>query len=139
MIILDTNVVSSLMRENADSTVVEWLDRQLRIAVWTTAVTVLESSSVWQSCPMDDGGRCSSQSFDRLIGEQLAGRVAPFDAVAAHETAVLMGSRQLQGLPRDLRDGMIAEIAIARRATLATRNVRHFNDTDIEVVNPWGV
>jgi predicted nucleic acid-binding protein len=78
-------------------------------------------------------------SFNRLIREQLEGRVAPCDAVAAHETAVLMVSRQLQGLPRDLRDSMIAGIAITRRATLATRNVKHFNDVDIEVVNPWGV
>jgi predicted nucleic acid-binding protein len=137
MIILDTNVMSSLMRENADSTVVEWLDRQPRIAVWTTAVTVLEVQ--FGLAIMPDGRRRTMlfASFNRLIREQLEGRVAPFDAVAAHETAVLMGSRQLQGLPRDLRDSMIAGISITRRATLATRNVKHFNDVDIEVVNPW--
>ena len=139
MIILDTNVMSSLMRENADSTVVEWLDRQPRIAVWTTAVTVLEVQ--FGLAIMPDGRRRTMlfASFNRLIREQLEGRVAPFDAVAAHETAVLMGSRQLQGLPRDLRDSMIAGISITRRATFATRNVKHFNDVDIEVVNPWGV
>lgn len=139
MIILDTNVMSSLMRENADSTVVEWLDRQPRIAVWTTAVTVLEVQ--FGLAIMPDGRRRTMLfvSFNRLIREQLEGRVAPFDAVAAHETAVLMGSRQLQGLPRDLRDSMIAGISITRRATFATRNVKHFNDVDIEVVNPWGV
>ena len=139
MIILDTNVMSSLMRENADSTVVEWLDRQPRIAVWTTAVTVLEVQ--FGLAIMPDGRRRTMLfvSFNRLIREQLEGRVAPFDAVAAHETAVLMGSRQLQGLPRDLRDSMIAGISVTRRATLGTRNVKHFNDVDIEVVNPWGV
>jgi len=63
-------------------------------------------------------------------------RIASFDAAAAQETAVLMRSRQHRGAPRDLRDSMIAGIALARRAILATHNVKHFDDAGIEVVNP---
>jgi hypothetical protein len=63
-------------------------------------------------------------------------RIAPFDAAAAQETAILMRSRQRRGEPRNPRDSMIAGIALARRAALATHNVKHFDDTGIEVVNP---
>jgi toxin FitB len=72
----------------------------------------------------------------RLIDETLERRIAAFDAAAAQETAILMCSRQRRGEPRDLRDGMIAGIALARRAALATHNVKHFDDAGIAVVNP---
>lgn len=87
---------------------------------------------------MADGRRklARVKAFNRLIDEKLERRIASFDTAAAQETAVLMSSRQRRGVPRDLRDSMIAGIALARRATLATHNVKHFDDAGIEVVNP---
>jgi predicted nucleic acid-binding protein len=64
-------------------------------------------------------------------------RVLPFDEAAAEEAALLMGARHRSGRPGELRDTMIASIALAQRATLATRNVRHFDDLDVPVVDPW--
>ena len=88
---------------------------------------------------MPDGRRLVArrEAFDRLIAEKLERRVAPFDTAAARETATLMGARQRRGEPRDLRDSMIAGIVLARRATLATRNLRHFNDLGLDLVDPW--
>jgi len=137
MIILDTNVISAFMREPPDLAVLRWLDQQPRASVWTTAVTVLEVRFGLEIMP--DGRRLLArrEAFDRLVTEKLERRIAPFDATAAQETASLMGARQRRGAPRDLRDSMIAGIALARRAALATRNLRHFDDLGIELVDPW--
>jgi len=137
MIILDTNVISAVMQGRPPEGVVGWLDRQPRTSVWTSAISVLEIRFGLEI--MVDGRRKASliQAFERLIGETLERRVASFDTSAAEETAILMGARQLQGRVGDLRDSMIAGIALARRATLATRSVKHFVDRGLEVVNPW--
>jgi toxin FitB len=138
MIILDTNVISSLMREPADNVVLDWLDRQPRVSVWVTAITMLEIHFGLEI--MADGRRklARLEAFRQLIDDVLERRIAPFDGAAAQETAVLMGARQRRGEPRDLRDSMIAGIALARRAVLATHNVKHFDDAGIEIVNPLG-
>ena len=75
--------------------------------------------------------------FERTINEKLEQRVLPFDQAAAEEAATLMTVRRRSGRTVELRDTMIAGIALAQRATLATRNVRHFDDLRVLVVNPW--
>jgi hypothetical protein len=69
--------------------------------------------------------------------EKMGHRIAPFDDAAATQAADLMASRQRKGRPVELRDTMIAGIVVARHATLATRNVVHFEDLSVPVVNPW--
>jgi len=64
-------------------------------------------------------------------------RIAPLDAPAAQKAALLAAQRKAQGRPVDLRDTLIAGIALAQQAQLATRNVRHFNDTGLSLVNPF--
>lgn len=76
-------------------------------------------------------------TFARLIADQIDRRVAIFDASAATCAAQLGAERQRNGRSGELRDTMIAGIAIAQRATLATRNIRHFDDLATPVVNPW--
>jgi toxin FitB len=136
MIILDTNIISSLMREPADKVVLDWLDQQPRTSVWVTSITMLEIHFGLEI--VTDGRRktARAKAFRQLIEGTLERRIAHFDAAAAQETAVLMGARQRRGEPRDLRDSMIAGIALARRAVLATHNVKHFNDAAIEIINP---
>ena len=73
----------------------------------------------------------------QLLQEDLENRVLDFDSAAATEAASLAAERQKAGRPVDMRDTQIAGIALARRATLATRNVRHFQDLNVPVVNPW--
>jgi toxin FitB len=137
MIILDTNVVSALMRERPESTVREWLDRQPRSSVWTTSVTVFEIRVGLLITAVGRQRTRLQRDFEAILGQDLDGRILPFDAVAADETAVLMSERRKSGRTGDLRDGMIAGIAIARHATLATHNTRHFADLTVAVVDPW--
>ena len=136
MIILDTNVLSALMRQTPDENVVAWLDQQSRTSVWTTSITVLEIRFGLQI--MSAGKRRSTliHAFEILL-EKIGHRVVPFDVAAAEQSAHLMASRQKKGRPGDLRDTMIAGIVLAQRATLATRNTMHFEDISVPLVNPW--
>jgi predicted nucleic acid-binding protein len=136
MIVLDTNILSAIMRQQPDAKVVTWLDQQPRSSIWTTSITVLEIRFGLQI--MATGKRMSSllQSFDSLL-DKIGQRIAPFDNDAATQAANLMASRQLKGRPVELRDTMIAGIVLARHATLATRNLVHFEDLSVPVVNPW--
>jgi predicted nucleic acid-binding protein len=77
------------------------------------------------------------EAFDGMLRDDLNGRVAAFDSAAADEAAALAARRQRGGQPVDLRDAEIAGIALARRAALATRNVRHFEGLNVSVVSPW--
>jgi len=81
--------------------------------------------------------RALEAAFARLLEEDLQNRVLDFDSAAATEAASLAAERQKAGRPVDMRDTQIAGIALARRATLATRNLRHFQDLKVPVVDPW--
>lgn len=137
MIILDTNVVSALMREQPESAVREWLDRQPPPSIWTTSVTVFEIKVGLLILPVGRQRARLQRDFETILSQDIDGRVLPFDASAAEETATLMAERRRLGRGGDLRDGMIAGIAVARHATLATRNTRHFADLPVAVVDPW--
>ncbi len=136
MTILDTNVLSALMHVAPDKNVVAWLDRQPRASIWITSITILEIHFGLQIMP--GGKRRSSliQSFEGLL-DKIDHRVVPFDVAAAQEAGDLMASRQKNGRPGDLRDTMIAGIAMAQHATLATRNTAHFEDIAVPLVDPW--
>ncbi len=137
MILLDTNVLSALMRTRPDPVVVAWLDGQAPESVWTTAVTVFEIRFGIELFPPSRRRRALAEAFDTMLHDDLAGRVAAFDSAAAEEAGALAARRQRRGRPVDLRDTQIAGIALARRAALATRNARHFDGLDVTVVNPW--
>lgn len=138
MIILDTNVLSELMRREPDPAVLAWLDRQAPLSVWITTITLFECQFGLALLPAGRRRRALETSFAALLAEDLDKRVLAFDADAAAEAAVLAAQRQLAGRPVDIRDTQIAGIAQARRATLATRNLQHFEGLSVPVVNPWG-
>ena len=137
MMILDTNVLSALMQRQPDSAVVEGLDRQSADTVWITSVTLFEARYGLKL--LADGQRKAllEQRFDQLVQLDLANRIAVFDVRAAEQAAHLAADRKARGRPVDMRDTFIAGIAIARGATLATRNAKHFEDLPTPVVNPW--
>jgi toxin FitB len=135
MIVLDTDVLSAVM--DLDSPIVAWLDEQPRTSVWTTAITILEIRYGLLSMPPGRRPTQREMGFLRVLGEKLERRILPFDEAAAEETAALMVTRRGVGRPRELRDTMIAAIALAQRTTLATRNARHFDDLSVPVVDSW--
>jgi len=137
VIILDTNVLSALMRTAPDMDVVRWLDDQPAESIWITSITLFETRLGLALLPNGRRQRLLELAFDRLLSEDLENRVLDFDSAAATEAAALAASRQRAGRPVDMRDTQIAGIAVARRATLATRNVRHFQDLSVSVIDPW--
>lgn len=139
MIILDTNVLSALMRTEPDAPVVAWLDRQPAESVWITSITVFEARLGLALLPSGRRQQMLEEAFARLMEEDLENRVLDFDSAAATEAASIAADRQKAGRPVDVRDTQIAGIALARRGTIATRNVRHFADLKVPIVNPWVV
>jgi predicted nucleic acid-binding protein len=137
MIILDTNVLSALMRDQPDEAVVRWLDQQPRQSIWTTSITILEIQFGIAVMASGKRQRLLGEAFDQAIAEKLEHRVLAFDTNATQAAAVLMSKRQQQGRSGDLRDAMIAGIALSNHAILATRNAHHFEDLTSPVVNPW--
>jgi predicted nucleic acid-binding protein len=137
VIILDTNVLSALMRTNPDDVVVGWLDRQPADSVWLTSITVFEARFDLALLPKGRRRSGLERAFDRVLTEDLSNRVLALDEMAAVTAAQLAADRQLAGRIVDLRDTLIAGIAQARRATIATRNTRHFEGLDVPVVDPW--
>ena len=134
---LDTNVLSALMQDVPEAAVVRWLDRQPPTQFWTTAVSVFE---IRFGLSRLSAGRKRQQleiAFNHLLGDDLAGRVAAVDRAAADAAGVLAGRREAAGRTIDVRDTLIAGIAIARGAGIATRNVRHFADLEVQLLDPW--
>lgn len=138
MIILDTNVLSALMRQVPEHNVVAWLDRQPRTSVWTTSVTVFEIQFGLQILATGKRRTLLTEAFEELL-KRMGQRVATFDLEAARQASDLMAARHRTGRSGDLRDTMIAGIVLAQHATLATRNTVHFEDASIPLVNPWTV
>ena len=137
MIILDTNVLSALMRTIPDAAVLEWLDRQPADSVWITSITLFETRFGLALLPAGRRRQVLEAAFDDLLREDLENRVLDFDSAAATAAASLAAARQKSGRPVDMRDTQIAGIVLTRRATLATRNIRHFVDLKISIIDPW--
>jgi hypothetical protein len=136
MMVLDTNVISALIRDLPDPTVTHWLDQQPESSVWTTSVTIFEIQ--FGLLTMSAGKRRSAlwDAFERLM-EAIDHRISVFDEEAARQAALLNANRKKKGTIVELRDTMIAGIVLARRASLATRNTAHFSDIAATVIDPW--
>jgi toxin FitB len=137
MIVIDTNVLSALMREVPERPVIEWLDRQAAESIWITSITLFEARLGLALLPKGRRRKALESAFDKLLVEDLEGRVLDFDQPAAEAAAQLAAGRQRAGHTIDMRDTQIAGIVIARRAEFATRNIRHFSDLNVAVINPW--
>lgn len=134
MIVLDTNVVSELMESAPDPGVLAWLRTQSDL--WTTAITVAEIQ--YGIVRLPHGRR--RQLLSEIADDVVAGfddQILPFDATAAVHYATIVVGRQRAGRPIDRLDAQVAAIARAHAAPVATRNVRDFADTGVEVVDPW--
>ena len=114
-----------------------WLDRQPAASIWITSVTLFEARLGLALLPKGKRRLTLEAAFSRLLEDDLENRVLDFDAAAASEAATLAADRQRRGRPVDIRDTQIAGIAMARRAIVATRNIRHFQDLAVSVVDPW--
>ncbi len=136
MILLDTNVISEFMRFPMADDVAAWVVCQDTDELWTTAINVFEIRAGLSRMPDGRRRRGLEGAFDVLM-EELGNRVAPLDSSATDAAGNLAAMRERLGQTVDFRDVMIGGIAIARNATIATRNVRHFSGFGVRVDNPW--
>jgi predicted nucleic acid-binding protein len=113
------------MQKVPEPLVVEWLDQQPAESVWITSITLFEARLGLALLPSGRRRQAHEKAFEQLLAEDLEERVLDFDRSAADAAAGLAAERQRNGRPVDLRDTQIAGIVVARRATLATRNVKH--------------
>ena len=139
MIVLDTNVLSELMRTRPDPSVVTWMDRAVPVTVWTTAISVFEIRFGLELLEQGTRRQSLETAFEAMIHSDLNRRVLPFDDKSAQRTATISASGRKAGITVDLRDSMIAGIVFSQEASLVTRNSRHFENAGIKLINPWEV
>lgn len=137
MIILDTNVVSALMRNQADLALIRLLDQRPLKAIWITTVTLFEIRYGIKRLPESRRRNELEEGFQRALDHMFHDRLLPFDDDAAHSAAVLSADWTRRGQVMEMRDTMIAGIVVSRGAEFATRNVRNFADLDVPVIDPW--
>jgi len=135
LIVLDTNVIAALMRR--DKPILDWLDSQPRQSIWTSSISVYETRFGIEILAAGRRRRDLERAFRGFLEEDIDGRVLPFDTSAAESAARVAADRRRDGRPIEIRDVQIAGIVIARKATLATRNVRHFEGIGLTLVDPW--
>jgi predicted nucleic acid-binding protein len=137
VIVLDTNVVSELMRPKPDVKVTSWLNGLTRQEVWITTISIFELRF---GIEIHAKGQRRSQledSLARILEVGFHDRVLNFDEKAANAAALLSAKQRIMGRSKEVRDTFIAGIVSAHRADLATRNARHFQGLDIRVIDPW--
>jgi predicted nucleic acid-binding protein len=137
VILLDTNVISELIRPKPDEGVTEWLDTLDSAAVATTAITAAELLYGIARLPAGKRKERLDEAIRGLLEDDLAGRVEPFDAAAAARYAALVSDPDEAGRPISMADAQIAAICLDLGATLATRNTADFEDTGVDLVDPW--
>ena len=138
MKILDTNVVSELLRPNRDENVVAWVDAQPLAEFFVTAIT--EAELRYGVAKMPNGKRKKALEADvgGILQQEFAGRILPFDSNAAVEYAAIVSARRTLAKPISQFDAQIAAIARANgAAAIVTRNVDDFASTGVTVINPW--
>lgn len=137
MIVLDTNVVSAFMQRPVDPIVLAWLDSQPSESIWTTSITVFEVRMGIELLATGRRRRALENAFARALEEDFEERVLSFDPAAAQAAGAVAAAQRRAGRPVEIRDMQIAGIALARKATLATRNIRHFQQLGIALTDPW--
>lgn len=137
MIVLDTNVLSELIRPAPERSVLEWLDRQQSADIVTTAITAAELLAGVALMPKGRRRNDVGSAVERLLGQTFDRMVLPFDVDCAAAYALIVSARKVAGQPVSTGDAQIAAICRTSAASLATRNTRDFRGIDLTVVNPW--
>lgn len=139
MIVLDTNVVSELMKPSPSATVTGWIVRQPASALYTTSVTQAEILHGVLLLPVGKRRAALEAAAEAMFDEDFAGRVLPFGGEAARVYAQIAAHRRRSGKPISHFDAQIAAIARSARAAVATRNVSDYEECGVKVLNPWGL
>ncbi len=138
MILLDTNIISEIMRPAPSQAVLNWLNRQEPQTLYLSTITIGEIEYGLRILP--DGKRRNAlrQLFNRFVSQAFSQRILPFEEKAARLYGEIMGQRKELGRPMSIPDGQIAAIAVSQGiAAIATRNIRDFEECGIALINPY--
>ena len=137
MIVLDTNVVSELMRPSPAASVLGWVAAQAARSLYTTSITEAEIFHGILLLPAGRRRQALEAAAESMFDQDFRGRVLPFSSEAARPYARMAAARQRMGRPISQFDAQIAAIAYSAGADLATRNVADYDRCGIRVINPW--
>ena len=137
MFVLDTNVVSELMRERPNPEVMGWMDNQLTDNLFVTSITEAEVRTGVAILPDGERRRGLAAAAERLFAVFFSERILPFDSDAAQAYATLAAERRAAGRPISQSDCQIAAIAYSRGAPVVTRDVDDFEGCGLDVIDPW--
>lgn len=137
-LLLDTSVLSEMMRHTPDAGVLAWFEKQVEAVFYISAVTQAEILLGIALLPAGKRRDALALAADQMFQEDFTGRCLPFDEAAAVEYSLLVAVRTSAGRPISTEDAQIAAIAICHQLPLATRNIRDFVQIEkLEVRNPW--
>jgi toxin FitB len=137
LIVLDTNILSELMREKPDPVIRRWMGRFDLYDLWTTAISQAEVMVGIELLPAGRRRQGLDDAAGQLFEKLLAGRVLPFTGEAARRYAEIVGLRTRRGSGVATLDLMIAAIAATNGAAVATRNISDFEDCGVVLHDPW--
>lgn len=137
MIIVDTNVLSEMFRPAPAARVLDWFAAQEPASVYVTAVTQAEMLYGIEVLPAGKRKTLLLRAVEGTFSDVFAGRILSFDEDAARAFAKIAAGRESLGRPISREDAMIASIAVARKAALATRNLKDFDHCGVKIINPW--
>ena len=137
MIIVDTNVLSELMRGDPDPVVIAWIETQAATALFTTTITQAEILYGIRVLPKGKRRGEIEKAASEIFSIDFAGRVLPFDQDAAQAYAEIAAARRRMGRPISQFDAQIAAISYSRNSIVATRNVPDFEGCGIQTIDPW--
>lgn len=136
MIIVDTNVLSELLKSNTHPSVLQWFGSHPSSSLFTTTITQGEMLYGFELLPAGKR-RAALAAVQAMFDVEFANRVLPFDGEAAVAYATVRAKRRKAGRPISPEDAQIAAIALSRNAALATRNVHDFEQMGVALINPW--
>ena len=137
MILLDTNVISELMRAEPAQAVLDWFAKHDAADLCISAVTEAELRTGVAILPEGQRRDRLQAAIDAMIDLDFQARILPFDSLAAKAYAEIVAQRRASGRPIAEADCQIAAIARATNAPVATRNVKDFDGCGIRLINPW--
>lgn len=137
MIILDTNIISELMKTVPDQNVVAWVNQQESIHLFITIPSIAEISYGLAVLPKGKRRDYLQEAFQHVLITSFKHRILAFDQSSAHSYGQLMGHRKNLGKPLSILDGQIASIAKVHQMNIATRNTKDFCDCELDVINPF--
>lgn len=136
-VILDTNILSELMKPQVSKAVTDWVAAQPRENLQTTSVTQAEILYGVAIRPIGKRSKFLRETAQAMFLEDFANQIISFDSKAAECFAEIMANRRKIGKPISQADAQIAAICLANNAAIATRNVDDFLDCQITIINPW--